>query len=131
MIPDAESILTAYLAAQTGKRIVGETPSDLGAAWVRLTLLDASNEANSRPEHLIDNLLQLECYAGSGPDGQEEARGLAVDVRAALADLSGPVDDAVVTAVRFAGMARVPDVALEPARQRYILTVHVYMHGVG
>jgi len=79
-------------------------------------------------EHLIDNLLQLECYAGSGPNGQEEARELATEIRAALAAMSGTFDGAVVTGVRFAGMARVPDQGLEPARQRYILTAHVYMH---
>ena len=119
-------MVTVYLSEQIGERIVGDTPRDITFPWVRLTQLDARNEANSQPEHLIDFMLQLECYAGSG--GQGEAHQLAAEVRQALADMPGQHEEGVVTCVRFTGMPRIPDTAIEPARQRYILTARVYIH---
>lgn len=128
-IPDCESIVSAYLQEQTGKRIVGTTPSDHALPWVRVTLLGAPNEANSPVEHLIAFMLQLDCYAGSEPaEAQAEANDLARSVRAALADMKGSHGGAVVSGVRFSGMIRLPDTAMEPARERYILTAHVWMH---
>jgi Protein of unknown function (DUF3168) len=131
VIPDMELIVTAYLKGETGERIVAEPPSNLDTPWVRLTLLDAANEAASRHDHLLAHMLQLECYAGSTKNGaQAEAHDLCVAVREALGQMEGEHGDAVVTAVRFAGMVRVPDTKLEPARQRYILTAHVYAHAL-
>lgn len=127
MIPDAELITTEYLKAQTGHRVVGETPRNIEDPWVRLTQLDAGNESQSQPDHLIDFLLQLDCYAGVG-GGQTEAHLIAGDIRAALHGMPGVRGGATVTCVRFAGMPRIPDTALEPPRQRFILTAHVYMH---
>lgn len=128
MISDVEAIVTSYLAAETGARVMGETPADLDEPWVRVTQLDASNEAVSRPEHLIAYMLQLECYAGEGTDGQEQAQTLAAEVRDALARMEGKHGGATISGVRFAGMPRVPDTTLEPARQRFILTAHVFAH---
>jgi len=129
VIADIESIITTYLKAETGERIVGETPSDLNVPWVKLTLLDAANESASNPEHLIEYMVQAECYAGAEKAGaQGEAFALVSEVRAALANLEGIHGGAVFSCVRFSGMARVPDTKLEPARQRYILTSHLYAH---
>lgn len=130
MIPDIEAIVTAYLKAQTGERVVGETPSNLAAPWIKLTQLDASNEQGSRPDHLILYMLQVECYAGEneGESGQSEARALSAEVRAALAEMEGVHDGATVCAVRFAGHAHIPDTTTEPARQRYIITANITAH---
>jgi len=129
VIPDAEAIVASYLREEIGERVVGKTPSDISTPWVRITQLDAVNESSSRPERLVDFILQLDCFAGNEIEGaQEEASDLARAVRAALAGMEGPQDGGVVTGVRFAGMPRVPDDSIEPARERYALTAHVYMH---
>lgn len=129
MIPDAEAVVTVYLRDVTGEQIVGKTPSDISTPWVRITQLNAINEADSRPERLINFVLQLDCFAGKEIEGaQEEAADLARSVRSALAEMEGQHGDAIVTAVRFAGMPRIPDDSIEPARERYMLTAHVYMH---
>lgn len=134
MIPDAEAIIGTYLRTHTqvaalGARIVGQTPSDTIEPWVRLTQLDASNEPRSRPEHLIDYLIQCDCYAGRD-GGQAQASLLARTVRAALDDMpSRSHTGAVVTRVKFTSMPRIPDTDYEPARERYILSGTVHMHG--
>jgi Protein of unknown function (DUF3168) len=128
-IPDIEAVLTAYLTAQTGERIVGTTPNDISTPWVRLTQLDARNEATSRPERLIEFVVQLDCFAGEPKEGaQAEASELAREVRATLAEMEGVYGGVTVTDVRFSGMPRIPDTTKEPARERFVLTAHVYAH---
>ncbi len=128
MIPDGEALVTAYLDAQTGERIVSRTPSDTSTSWVRLTQLDAANEANSTPEHLIEYFFQLDCYAGKS-GGHAEASTLVRTIRAALVAMpENGVDGATVSKVRFSGMPRIPDTAFEPARERFVLDAHVWMH---
>lgn len=135
MIPYVEKIASDYLrdhpdVEALGARVVGKTPSSTSEPWVRVTQLDAANEPTSRPEHLIDYLIQFDCYAGSD-GGQPEANLLTRTVRAALHDMpDADHDDAVVTDVRFTSMARIPDVEFEPARERFVLDATVYMHAV-
>lgn len=134
MIPHGRKICADFLrahdavAAITG-RVVTRTPDETDEPWVRVTRLDAANEVGSRPEHLIDFMIQLDCYAGGehGTDGGlPEAELLARTVRAALFDdLPG---NAGVTAVRIVGDTQLPDTAFEPARDRIALTALVWMH---
>lgn len=139
MIPDIEKVAGSYLradsavAAIVGRRIVGKTPSSVGEAWVRVTQLDARDAPDSRAEHLINYLLQFDCFAGYEPPddaghGQPEANLLARTVRDALWDMPGVHDDTVVTSVRFTGMTRIPDTDFEPARERVILTASIHAH---
>jgi hypothetical protein len=97
---------------------------------VRLTQLDAANEAISTPEHLINYLLQFDCYAGNGENGgQKEASDLAGTIREALDQMPRVgVEGATVTSVRFTGHARMPDTGFEPARERFIIDAVVILH---
>jgi hypothetical protein len=126
---DIEALLTTYLNAETGERIVGEIPSDTGSAWVKVTLLDGRDQ--TRPaDYLTNFLVQIDCYAGTnGPTGQGEAQGIASDVRGFL--LAMPAEtfaDAVVTNVVVRGPRRIPDTEFKPARQRFILECDIDVH---
>lgn len=130
MIPDIEKVLTTYLRPKVsplGATVRGRTPSNSAKGWVRLTVLDAPG---SYPDHLVDALVQLDCYA-SKEGGQEDASILARTVRQALIDLpNNEHADAVVTGCAIVGYLRNPDTFFEPARDRYILTATVWMHSV-
>ena len=129
MIPDVEKVITAYLEPHLtalGAKVRGRTPSNTAAAWVRVTILDAPA---SFPDHLVDALVQFDCYAGK-EGGQEEASLLARTVRAAIVDMpNASHSGAVVTGAAIVGYLRNPDTMFEPARDRYIITATVWMHG--
>jgi hypothetical protein len=128
-IPDGEAVVTAYLKQQTDQRVVGRTPDNRSAPWVRITLIDAPSAASSHPDHLIAFLFQFDCYAGDREEGgQAEASSLVRSVRAALIDMEGQFGEATVNGARIVSMPRVPDTSIEPARERFVLTARVYMH---
>lgn len=133
LIPDVEKITGKYLREHPAivaldTRIVGKPPDSRDTSWVQLVMLDASKEQISRPEHLISNLLQLDCYAGED-GGQPEAVLLGRTVRAVLNAMPDAQHaDAVCSSVRIVGMTRRPDTAIEPARDRVILTADVKLH---
>jgi hypothetical protein len=98
---------------------------------VRVTQLDGADVSNV--EHLIDYLVQFDCYAGKDAMddhvGQAEASLLARTVRAVLKAAKGQtIGGAVISSVRFQGMPRIPDPDFEPARERYVLTATIHMH---
>lgn len=136
VIPDAEAILGDYLRDHADiqaldARVAGRTPSSQTLPWVRVTQLDATDVTDV--EHLLDHLLQFECYAGKDAMdnfvGQAEASLLGRTVRAVLRSAKGQtLGDAVVTHVSFQGMPRIPDPDFEPARERFILTATIHMH---
>jgi len=138
LIPDGEALLAGYLRNHSDiealeARVAGKTPSSQTQPWVRVTQLDADNEATSKPEWLVAYLFQIDCYAGEDSmeahTGQAEASVLSRTVRAALAAMpESDHDDAVVTSVRFTGHGRFPDPDYEPARERYILDATVHAH---
>jgi hypothetical protein len=133
LIPDAEKTISNYLrshadvvALQT--RVVGKPPDSKEDSWVQVTQLGAAQEVASVRDHLIAFMVQFDCYAGAD-GGQPEANLLGRTIRAALQDIwltSHP--DAVVSACRLIGHARIPDTDLEPSRERVVLTAEVYMH---
>lgn len=135
MIPDGEKIVSDYLRDDervseiVDRRIVGKTPEDTDAPWVRLTQIDAPSTGS--PHHLIEFYFQLDCYAGK-EGGQPEAKALGAAVFDALAALDGAnhqADDAVVTACRpNLGLRRPDDDVGTPARERVISTAFVTMH---
>lgn len=136
MIPDAERIVSDYLrshaaVAALDTRVVSKTPGDdaggTAQSWVRVTQLDAQNSPQSRPEHLIDYLLQIDSYAGKD-GGKPEASLLNRTVRAALDDMPGVHDGVVVTSVKFTNNARLPDSDFKEPRERYVLTTSIHMH---
>lgn len=126
MIPNAEKLVANRLREEADLRVVAKTPKDTDSAWVRLTLLDAP-QGNSPADHLVAFYLQLDCYAGK-KGGEPEAIGLALAAREVLTGLGGTYDEGVVTGGRINGMARIPDVDLEPARERVVMTATVWAH---
>ena len=133
LIPDVEKITGKYLREHPAivalnTRIVGKPPDSRTASWVQLVMLDASKESTSRPEHLVSYLLQLDVYAGED-GGQPEAVLLGRTVRAALVAMpDAQHTDAVCSSVRIVGMIRRADTAMEPARDRVIVTADVGLH---
>lgn len=134
LIPDAEKVVSDYLRevdeveAIVGRRVVGKTPSSVAEPWVRLTRINAADDANSSADHLVAFYLQADCYAGAS-GGQPEANLLGRTVRAALKAMQGTsVGGTVVSRVRVSD-GRIADPQLEPARERTIVTATVYMHG--
>lgn len=138
-IPDAEALIGAHLRDHPdlealNARVAGHAPADGATSpWIRLTLLDAQNDAQSIPEHLIDYMLQLDCYASAGAMrdhvGQAEANRVALAARAVLHSMPQEfTGDAVITSARFVSMARIPDEGYEPARERVILTATIFLH---
>ena len=130
-----EKIVGEYLRAHadvvaTGARVATKLPATLTNPWVRITLLDAPSDPVDSSDHLVNHLLQLDCYAGNTLDGsQQQAHGLYAAVRDALNEMAGVRGGAVVSSARFVGVVFLPDAALEPARDRYIITAEVAAHG--
>lgn len=137
VIADAEALIGAWLRehddiAALDARVAGQTPNSLTRPWIRVTQLAAPDES-AGTEHLIDYMVQLDCYAGSdatnGHTGQAEATLLARTARAVLKATEGStVDGVVVTRVKFSTHMRAPDTAMEPARERVILVAELMMH---
>lgn len=138
VIPDAEALIGSWLREHgditaLNARVAGRTPDKTTLPWIRVTQLDATPIARSRLEHVIDYMIQLDCYAGSEAMsdyvGQAEASLLARTARAALKALEGTTqDDVVIAGVRFTTHLRAPDTDMEPARERYIITANLLMH---
>lgn len=128
-IVDIEALVATYLRDQ-GFRARATSPDEAHRVepWVEVELLNAPSDDQIPVDYFIGYLVQFGCYAGAS-GGQPEANHLAYAVRAAL-DLLPKVsfDDAVVTSVKFLTMPRVPDTAMEPARERYMLDVRIHAH---
>lgn len=133
MIPDAEAICGAYLREQDSLvalsvNVATQLPRTFTRPWVRVIQLDNPAVNGSRTDHLIEYMLQFDCYAGS-EGGSPEASLVTRTVREALRALpQASLDDAVVTGVQFISCPRIPDTDFEPARERYALSALVWMH---
>jgi hypothetical protein len=128
MRPPAEKLVAKYLRTETGLRVVAKTPDDTTISWVRLTQLAAPQQANSRADHLVAFYMQLDCYAGED-GGEPEADSMQRAVCEALARIDeADHADGEVTAGRIENSTRNPDLELEPARERFIVTATVYAH---
>lgn len=111
-------------------RIATRTPPTLEAPWVRVTAL-AGRPVTSRPRHLIGKRIQVECYGGADVDlAQGEADDLSEACAAWLALMDRVAHaGAVITGVAFnTDPWRLPDEGLEPARERYMFDLGVYLH---
>jgi hypothetical protein len=131
-IPDAEAVVGNYLRADPGVEAivgnrVGTTLRGLSEPQVRITLFDPLSADGSRTDHLIENFLQFDCYAGSN-NSSIEASLLVRTVRAVLRDMPGVRDGATVSKVEFTGGGHIPDTDIEPARERYVLEATVWIH---
>jgi hypothetical protein len=137
LTPDAELIVGTFLRDHPAiealnARVAGSVPSNTSRPWVRIHQLD-DPAVDETSDHLIEYMLQLDCYAGSAAmdahSGQAEASALSRTVRAVLKEMQGQtIDGAVVSGIRFVSNPRIPDEAFEPARERFARTVIVWMH---
>lgn len=135
-VVDVERLVSDYLRAHAdivalGARVVGDPPpGDLrGTPWVQVTELDAPQQGN--PDHLVESMMQFDCYAGANGTamgGQPGANALARAVRAVLGTLPGQHALGVVTGVHVMGGPRNRDTDMEPARNRKILTAVIWTH---
>lgn len=139
-LPNIEAIVCDWLRghpdiATLGPNVAGRTPATTTQPWIRVTLIDASDSPLSSLEYLVQYTLQCDCFAGktSTDDhrGQAEAYVLKSMARAVLKAMQGEtLGGATITNVSFVGDTRVPDETMAPARERYILSVAVWAHGV-
>lgn len=130
MIVDAEKLVSKHLRelpalVDLGVRVVGKTPGDTTEPWIRVTQLDATQQ--DRADRLVPFYLQFDCYAGK-TGGQPEATLIGRTVREALTEIPNSHSDGTVSGAQINGAARIPDTALEGARERVIVTATVYAH---
>lgn len=126
-----EAAAIAWLTADTTitATVAGNHPADLESApWVRVWLIDDLPDPRSPALHFGTGYLQADCYA-SAEGGQSEAADLSEAVRARLHAMPGTRPAGVVTAVTSLRRRRLPDSAMNPARERYIVTATVHGHG--
>lgn len=138
VILDAEALVGAWLREHDDiialdARVAGRTPDSTTRPWIRVTQLDATPIPQAPHEHVIDYMVQLDCYAGKQATddftGQAEASTLARTARAVLKALQGTTaGDVAVARVGFTTHLRAPDADMEPARERYVLTAELMMH---
>lgn len=133
MIPDVEALVGTYLredeaVSEITDRVGGRTPRETSDPWIRITQI--TDEKISRPLAFMRVELQLDIY---GPEDRatahETASTLARTVRESLDAMpETQFDDAVVSAVTFGPLSRVPDSDFEPPRERFVLTARVHVH---
>ncbi len=134
LAPDAEAIVAVFLRQHPDVVALGAsvrlTPPDKSHAdpWVMVTQLGDPNVDGMPVDHLLEHMLQLDCYSGGG--GAPQAKLLARTARAALQTLEGQArDGATFTSVRFgAGARRSTDTDFKPPRERVTLTAYVCAH---
>lgn len=130
-VVDITKLTIAHLRDQesvtdiVSRRLVVSTPKDISTPWVRVVKLDALS--TDPADHLTDFLLQLDAYAGES-GGHPEAVRLGRAVRAALGNMPGVHDGAVVTGVQIRGDNESPDTDLKPPRDHVRLTVQVWAY---
>ncbi len=136
LIPDLEAPVGRWLREHAAivaldARVAGSTPRGTTRPWIRVTQINATDRSGI--EHLINYVLQLDCCAGKTATdahvAQAEASLLRRTARGVLHSMQGTTADGlVIGSVRFTGDQHAPDVTLEPARERYILTLEVVAH---
>lgn len=136
VIPRAETIFGDLLREHPelvalDVRVAGRTPDDAALPWVRVTQLNASDVGGV--EHLIDYLVQFDCYAGGNAmkvqNGQAEAWEVAEIARAVLHAAQGEtLGGAVIAGISFQEMLRLPDPDFEKTRERVVLTASIHAH---
>lgn len=132
LIPDALEVVGVYLAATPDIAAIADDRisvelGPLDEPQVRMTLFDPIPVGGSRTNHLVENFLQLDCYAGKS-NSSVEASLLGRTVQAALNDMRGRHDGGTVTNVEFTGGGLTPDTDIKPPRWRYIVEVTVWIH---
>lgn len=138
VIPDAEVLIGGWLRTHPDimdldARVAPRTPDSTSKPWIRVTVID-DGDSTVGHDHLIEYMVQLDCYAGNEAmaayTAQAEASLLYRTARAVLKSKKGTRSDGVVvTSVECRG-ARVPDTSVEPARERFLATATVMAHAV-
>ena len=132
LIPDALEVVGDYLVAHQAVAAIADDRisvelGPLDEPQVRMTLFDPVPVGGSRANHLIENFLQFDCYAGRS-NSSVEASTLGRTVQAALNDMRGRHEGGTVTNVEFAGGGLMPDTDVKPPRWRYVVEATVHIH---
>lgn len=131
---DMEKVIGTFLhdhndISALNVRVASSIPTSFTRPWVKVNQLNATNVTNGQPEHLVEYYLQLDCYAGDGDSGREQASEISRTVRNVLKAAEGDtISDVVVTHVTFTSHLRLPDTAFEPVRERYVLDALIRCH---
>lgn len=134
MLPDIEIVVAAHLRATTAvmlltQRIGTRTPPNIAGQFVKVTLIDDEQAANSPALHLVHALVQIDCYGSSNRDSAHaEASLLARTVREAIVAMPQATHTGCVVTATRASSRRLPDTELDPARERYIVTCNLTLH---
>jgi hypothetical protein len=127
---NAERLVADFLRAHpetSSLRFVAETPDKdhRGEGWVQIQVIDGPQQ--DAADHLVDWLIQFDCYAGKD-GGVPEAIAMGAAVRKALQDIQGKHDRGVASRAMVMDGPRGLDTDFEPARERKILTASIPMH---
>jgi hypothetical protein len=134
LIPDVEQLLWEFLRADADvtalvdpTRIVGHTPPDTGAAWVRIRRIGGIPPFE-RPFVLDQARVQFDVYGGT----KSQAYRLAATIRAACsARLVGAHSEGVVTGMQWLTLLYLPDEDVETQgggpRPRYVFDMLPYI----
>ena len=133
MIPDVEAMVGTVLrddesvAEIAGDRVGGRTPTTIDDPWIRITQI--ADEKISRGLIFVRVDVQVDCFGSSNrANAHAEASQLARYARAALDAMPEiEFEDAVVSAVQFGPMSRVPDGSMEPERERFVFRASVFV----
>lgn len=136
MTPDIEKITGVYLradssiAALVGDRVGGKHPRSIADPWIKLVQIGDATVGNL-PVHLVATNIQFDCYGGDDENlAHEQASELARTLRASLENMPAATHTgAIISDVKFGPLSRVPDNGLDPARERFILSATIYVHG--
>lgn len=134
VLPNVEAIVSRFLREHdaindlVGQRVAGSTPRETPEGWIRITQIAGSQLSKALYFGAVH--LQVECYGSNDRnEAQSEASLLARTALGVLETMPAEtVAGAVVTAVRFGDVMRIPDTELEKPRERYIFDTWVWAH---
>lgn len=138
VLPSIEAIVIAYIHARTevtdlvpADRIRTRTPADTGSPWIRIDTAPGRTPP-SRARWFAARRLTINAWGGDGDQAaaQIDANTAIRTCEAVLAEADRYTHDgAVITATTFVNDPwRLPDQDFDPARERYLFDLVVYIH---
>lgn len=130
LLPDIEQLLSQFLRDQdevadlVDDRIYTVLPKDKTFPLIRIHRYSGA-PAFSRPLHLDQALVQVDCWGGN----KKLAWEIAETCRAVCAErLVGSHDEGCVTSVTFGELSDQPDGTFDPPRPRFLFSMTVTAH---
>lgn len=130
VLPDAEQLIIGWaltvdaLTDLVGTRIYTETPADPTFPMVRIVRF-GGGPVSTNPAWLDRATMQVDVFGGRKVTARQIAATFAAH---ADANLVGPHDLGVVTAVAVGGLRWEPDQSYDKAKPRYVVELDVWLH---